>query len=113
MDNFQFVIVGDRTGRPRPGVFSNAMHQINLMQPEFVVHEKQLAFLKETIAEESDVRWTVLIVHHPLWHDKNQPEMPEELRPTYERWLEIENTTASPPPPSSTASLRLRGPQRP
>jgi len=181
VDNFQFVVVGDRTGGMRQGVFSNAIHQINLMQPEFVVsvgdlisggrksdqpwkidrmwdefdamaqrlempffyvsgnhdcwnpllsekwterlgpsyysfsykqvqfivlnsmfilneknqwpgeHEKQLAFLKETIAEESNVRWTVLLVHHPLWNYKNQPEMPEKFRPTYERWLEIEN----------------------
>ncbi len=179
-DNFQFVIVGDRTGRPRPGAFSNAMHQINLMQPEFVVsvgdlingqktdepeaidrmwnefdamvqrlgmpffyvsgnhdcynplmggkwtgrlgpsyysftykqvqfivlnsmfilneknqwpgeHERQLAFLKETLAEESDIRWTVLIVHHPLWNFKNEPEIPETFRPIHERWLEIEN----------------------
>jgi 3',5'-cyclic AMP phosphodiesterase CpdA len=180
-DNFQFVVVGDRTGAPRQGVFSNAVRQIDLMQPEFVVsvgdlingqkktdqpeeidrmwdefdamvqrldmpffyvsgnhdcynpllgdkwterlgpsyysfkykqvqfivlntmfilneknhwpgaHEKQLAFLKETIAAASDVRWTVLIVHHPLWNYKNEPEIPEKFRPTYDRWLEIEN----------------------
>ena len=36
-DNFQFVVIGDRTGGHRPGVFSRAMGQINLLQPEFVV----------------------------------------------------------------------------
>lgn len=36
-NNFQFVIVGDRTGGHRPGVFANAMQKINLLQPEFVV----------------------------------------------------------------------------
>ncbi|MEC9009592.1 MAG: metallophosphoesterase [Planctomycetota bacterium] len=36
-DNFQFVIVTDRTGGRRPGVFRNAVDQINLLQPEFVV----------------------------------------------------------------------------
>lgn len=36
-DDFQFVVIGDRTGGHRPGVFSSAMQQINLLQPEFVV----------------------------------------------------------------------------
>jgi len=35
--NFQFVIVTDRTGGHRPGVFSGAVDKINLMQPEFVM----------------------------------------------------------------------------
>lgn len=36
-DNFQFVIVGDRTGGHRPGIFRQAMAQINWLQPEFVM----------------------------------------------------------------------------
>lgn len=36
-DNFQFVIVGDRTGGHRPGVFETALDRVNLMQPEFVI----------------------------------------------------------------------------
>lgn len=36
-DNFQFVVVGDRTGGHRPGVFERAMDQINWLQPEFVM----------------------------------------------------------------------------
>jgi len=36
-DDFQFVIIGDRTGGHRPGVFTRAIQQINLLQPEFVV----------------------------------------------------------------------------
>lgn len=35
--NFQFVIVGDRTGGHRPGVFRHAIRRINQLQPEFVV----------------------------------------------------------------------------
>lgn len=35
--NFQFVIVGDRTGGHRPGVFRHAIERINQLQPEFVV----------------------------------------------------------------------------
>ncbi len=36
-DNFQFAIVTDRTGVHRPGVFLDAVHKLNLLQPEFVV----------------------------------------------------------------------------
>ena len=36
-DNFQFVIIGDRTGGHRPGVFEHAMRQIDWLQPEFVI----------------------------------------------------------------------------
>lgn len=34
---FQFAIVSDRTGAHRAGVFSRAVRQINLLQPEFVM----------------------------------------------------------------------------
>ncbi|WP_051235331.1 metallophosphoesterase [Marinimicrobium agarilyticum] len=34
---FQFAIVTDRTGGMRPGVFSEAVDKLNLLQPEFVV----------------------------------------------------------------------------
>lgn len=36
-ENFQFVIVSDRTGGHRPRIFSTAVKQINLLQPEFVL----------------------------------------------------------------------------
>lgn len=36
-DNFQFVVIGDRTGGEREGVFDAAMDRVNLLQPEFVV----------------------------------------------------------------------------
>lgn len=36
-DHFQFVIVSDRTGGHRSGVFEKAMEQLNLLQPEFVM----------------------------------------------------------------------------
>jgi 3',5'-cyclic AMP phosphodiesterase CpdA len=35
--SFQFVIVSDRTGGHRPKIFSQAVEQINLLQPEFVL----------------------------------------------------------------------------
>jgi len=38
-DNFQFVIIGDRTGGANAlGTFALAMDQINLLQPEFVIN---------------------------------------------------------------------------
>ncbi|MCC6680344.1 MAG: metallophosphoesterase [Phycisphaeraceae bacterium] len=36
-DHFQFVVVTDRTGGHRPGVFSQGVEKTNLMQPQFVV----------------------------------------------------------------------------
>ena len=36
-ESFQFVVVSDRTGGHRPAIFSRAVEQINLLQPEFVI----------------------------------------------------------------------------
>jgi len=36
-NGFQFVVISDRTGGRRPGVFTKAVDKINLLQPEFVV----------------------------------------------------------------------------
>lgn len=36
-DSFQFAIVTDNTGGMRPGVFSDAVSKLNLLQPEFVM----------------------------------------------------------------------------
>lgn len=36
-DNFQFAILTDRTGSPRPGVCPRAVRKLNEMQPEFVI----------------------------------------------------------------------------
>jgi hypothetical protein len=36
-ESFQFVIVSDRTGGMRPGIFKKAVEKINKLQPEFVV----------------------------------------------------------------------------
>jgi len=34
---FRFVVVGDRTGAHRPGVFADAMAKLELLQPDFVI----------------------------------------------------------------------------
>jgi len=36
-DHFQFVIVADRTGGSRPGIFEQVVEKVNLLQPEFVM----------------------------------------------------------------------------
>ena len=36
--DFQFALVGDRTGLARPGVFEHAISRLNLLQPEFVIN---------------------------------------------------------------------------
>jgi len=36
-DNFQFVIVTDRNGSNRPGIFEDAAEKINILYPEFVL----------------------------------------------------------------------------
>jgi hypothetical protein len=36
-EDFQFVVVTDRTGEARPGVFESAMDKTNLLRPEFVM----------------------------------------------------------------------------
>ncbi len=36
-DHFQFVVVTDRTGGRRPGVFGQGVDKTNLLQPEFVI----------------------------------------------------------------------------
>jgi UDP-2,3-diacylglucosamine pyrophosphatase LpxH len=38
-DEFQFAVIGDRTGGSDPGgIFNRAMDQLNLLQPEFVIN---------------------------------------------------------------------------
>ena len=36
-DDFHFVIVGDRAGGPRPGVFESAIRKVSLLEPAFVL----------------------------------------------------------------------------
>ena len=159
-EDFHFVIVSDRTGGERPGVFESALPKVNLLEPAFVVsvgdliegytedqaqidaewdefegfveqleapffyvagnhdmdnavmaetwqarfgpsyyrfvykdvlflvlnselfgmvskpdtpvpgpwtHAEQLAFVEETLAEHPSPRWTIVVVHQPLW----------------------------------------------
>jgi predicted phosphodiesterase len=53
---FQFAVVSDRTGGHRRGVFSKAVQQVNLMQPEFVMSVGDL-IEGQTTAETNRKMW--------------------------------------------------------
>ncbi|KQZ72473.1 hypothetical protein ASE06_08060 [Sphingopyxis sp. Root214] len=37
-DEFRFVVIGDRTGKHRPGVFEDAMDKVEALRPDFVIN---------------------------------------------------------------------------
>jgi serine/threonine-protein phosphatase CPPED1 len=55
-EQFQFAIVSDRTGGHRPGIFSRAVEQLNLVQPEFVLSVGDL-IEGYTTAEQAHSQW--------------------------------------------------------
>src|SRR5271168_3524774 len=48
---FRFAIVSDRTGGHRPRIFSQAVEQLNLLQPEFVLSVGDLIKGGKTVGE--------------------------------------------------------------
>lgn len=54
---FQFVVVSDRTGGHRANIFSKAVHQINLLQPDFVMSVGDLIEGYTTKEEEYTKQW--------------------------------------------------------
>ena len=82
-ENFQFVIVGDRTGGHRPGVFRHAIVRVNQLQPEFVVgvgdliegyKEDTKALEKEwdefdNIVEQLDMPFFYTVGNHDIGND--------------------------------------------
>lgn len=57
-EQFQFAIVSDRTGSHRKGVFTRAVQQINLMQPEFVVSVGDLIEGSPSVGATNKTQWT-------------------------------------------------------
>lgn len=55
--SFQFLIVGDRTGGHRPGVFDRAMDKVNQLQPEFVIGVGDLIEGYTESSEQLDKEW--------------------------------------------------------
>ena len=91
-ENFQFVIIGDRTGGANAlGTFDLAMDQINLLQPEFVINVGDLIEGYPESKGELDIMWDeadsmISKLQMPFFytmgnHDVSTPE-------TKEAWLE-------------------------
>ncbi len=55
--NFHFVVVTDRTGGVRPGVFEDAVRKINLLQPEFVMSVGDLITGHTEDRSQIDTEW--------------------------------------------------------
>lgn len=82
---FRFVIVADRTGGHRPGVFEQAMAKIDLLRPDFVVCIGDLIEGYTDDRDEIDAQWTevdgllgrldVPVFYVPGNHDLSNPTM--------------------------------------
>ncbi|MCL4785856.1 MAG: metallophosphoesterase [Verrucomicrobia bacterium] len=86
--NFQFIVVSDRTGGVRPGVFEEAVRKINLLQPEFVMSVGDLIMGNTTNLARIDAEWREFIgfverlempfFYVPGNHDITNPIMEQE-----------------------------------
>jgi 3',5'-cyclic AMP phosphodiesterase CpdA len=59
-DQFQFVVMSDRTGGHRDKIFSRAVQQVNLLQPEFVVSVGDLIEGYSTDMQRIKTQWDEL-----------------------------------------------------
>jgi serine/threonine-protein phosphatase CPPED1 len=89
-DTFRFAIVSDRTGGHREGIFSKAIAQLNLMQPEFVLsvgdliegYSDKLPVI-ESMWKEFDqyiTKLTMPFFHVPGNHDTSNTAMTEHWK---------------------------------
>jgi hypothetical protein len=56
-NSFQFAVVTDNAGGPRPGIFSEAVSKLNLLQPEFVMSIGDFIEGYEDTRDALDVQW--------------------------------------------------------
>ena len=94
-DQFQFAVVTDRTGGHRAKVFSQAITQLNLLQPEFVVSVGDLIEGYTTKPERIEAEWAefdgyVKKLEMPFFyvpgnHDLTNPTLVEEWGGRYGR----------------------------
>jgi len=95
--DFQFVVVSDNTGTPRPGIFREAMEKVELLQPSFVVSVGDLIEGYVDSREELDAQWDEFMAYleplsvpfffaagnhdvgRHLWHEVYE----ERIGPTY------------------------------
>jgi hypothetical protein len=96
-ENFQFVVVSDRTGGVRPGIFESAVRKINLLQPEFVMSVGDLIMGHTTNLAVMDAEWAEFngfveqlempFFYVPGNHDITNPIMEQEwIRRFGQRW---------------------------
>ena len=86
---FQFVVVGDRTGGHRPGVFDRAMDQVNLLRPEFVLSVGDLieGYSEDPVrlnAEWDEIEQMVGKLQMPLYYTVGNHDMGNEVM--YDLW---------------------------
>jgi UDP-2,3-diacylglucosamine pyrophosphatase LpxH len=85
----RFVVVGDRTGLARPGVFEQALQQVKLLQPDFILSVGELIEGYHEDRAEIDRQWSevetaiaatgIPFIHTPGNHDIDNG-------PTSEAW---------------------------
>lgn len=83
-DRLRFVIVGDRTGEHRPGVFEHAMDQVNLLQPNFVINigdliEGYTEDTAEITREWDEVESAIDKLQMPFFHVVGNHDMGNEV----------------------------------
>lgn len=125
---FRFVVVGDRTGGHRPGVFERAVNQINTLRPEFVISVGDHIEGYTEDAATLDRQWAELqaavdglrapFFHVPGNHDISNPTMRAEWARRlgrdyydfrYKDVLFIALNTEDPPPPRVNKGALMKG----
>ncbi len=100
-DEFQFVVVSDRTGGHREGVFAKALRKINDIRPEFVVSVGDLIEggtedLQQVGREWKEFRHLVDILkmrffyvpgNHDIWDPEARKQWEKRFGPTYYHFL--------------------------
>ncbi|RJF93102.1 metallophosphoesterase family protein [Sphingomonas cavernae] len=56
-DEFRFVVIGDRTGKHRPGVFEHAMDKVERLRPDFVINIGDLIEGNTEDRQQLDTEW--------------------------------------------------------
>lgn len=126
-DDFSFVVLGDRTGRHRPGVFEAAVEQVEQLRPDFVINVGDLIEGNTEDPAQLDREWdeieaaiaqlSVPFFYVPGNHDlTNEVQLAEWRRRlgapyysfTYKDVLFLVLDTEDPPQPKIARSAMLR-----
>ena len=84
-DEFRFAVVADRTGGHRPLIFSRAVEQLNLLQPEFVISVGDLIEGYSKERELLERQWRefqgfVRRLHMPFFYTPGNHDISNELQ---------------------------------